>query len=309
MIDRELFIAELKRKKVYGALEKLYTFLLREDYNQYTLLDPMDNYIDDALTIIEYYDVRKRDIPQRPLLRNLVGKGLNRHIPYVFAYILHDADLVHMDLYKPLRECYMKAVRDAGFDNQTIELSHQTILSIVKSEDHLPDDVFTTLDDVIPFLEKINARHKDEVKRLHDRCDRLERELKDQKTIAEVHEFNEHVALNKILEMSRNRKGKGGNILGPIMKCFTENGDMLKYDDIIDYIGKHTEFKTQIQSMLEALLPKAKHPKIYADVRMKIKEVEGETSPVKIDARGGSVNVDFNGNIDNKGTITGNVIG
>lgn len=309
MIDRELFIAELKRKKVYGALEKLYKFLLHEEYNQCSLLDPMDNYIDDALTIIEYYDVRKRDIPQRPLLRNLVGKGLNRHIPYVFAYILHDADLVHMDLYKPLRECYRKAVRDAGFDNKTIELSHQTILSIVKSEDHLPDDVFATLDDVIPFLEKINAQHKDEVKSLQERCDNLERELENQKSLAAMHEYNEHVALNKILEMSKARKGKGGGILEPIKKYFVDNENLIKYEDIIDYIGKHTEYKSVIQSMLEALLPKDRHAQIFADVTKKIKEVEGDNATLKIDNRGGSVNVDFNGNIDNKGTITGNVIG
>lgn len=281
MIDKEEFIKELKRKKVYGALETLYKFLAKEDYNQFQLLDVFDDYLEDALKVIDYYDEKNRGRHDRPLLRNIIDNGANKYISYIFAYVIYETGLVNIKLYKSLKDSFNRATREGKYDRNVVYMSIHTIKSVLENNSDLceQDNAVTkenySLDDIIPFLENINKKHKAEVAELKLKCEQLESDLENQKKRILRYQANEKFSLQKISELSKTNVEKQKVKIERIVE-YIEDENSIKYDDIIDYIAKHKDNESVLRAMLEAILPKDKHVKIFRDVKKRIKEIEGD---------------------------------
>ncbi len=275
MIDKEKLIKELKRKKVYGALETLYKFLAKEDYNQFQLLDVFDDYLEDALKVIDYYDEKNRGRHDRPLLRNIIDNGANKYISYIFAYVIYETGLVNIKLYKSLKDSFNRATREGKYDRNVVYMSIHTIKSILDSEDFEDASKEFSLDDVIPFLDKINKKHKEETAILLDKCKKLESDLENQKKLTLMYQMNEKACMNRISELSKTNVEKQKVKIERIVE-YIEDENSIKYDDIIDYIAKHKDNESVLRAMMEAILPKDKHVKIFRDVKKRIKEIEGD---------------------------------
>lgn len=275
MIDKEKLIKELKHKKVYGALETLYKFLAKEDYDQFQLLDVFDDYLEDALKVIDYYDEKNRGRHDRPLLRNIIDNGVNKYISYIFAYVIYETGLVNIKLYKSLKDSFNRATREGKYDRNVVYMSIHTIKSILDSEDFEDASMEFSLDDVIPFLDKINKKHKEETAILLDKCKKLESDLENQKNLTLMYQMNEKACMNRISELSKTNVEKQKVKIERIVE-YIEDENSIKYDDIIDYIAKHKDNESVLRAMLEAILPKDKHVKIFRDVKKRIKDIEGE---------------------------------